>query len=29
LRDRRKIGEIAGGDISRETVIRTIAGARS
>jgi simple sugar transport system ATP-binding protein len=29
LRDRRKIGEIAGGDVTRETVIRTIAGARS
>ena len=29
LRDRRKIGEIAGGDITRETIIRTIAGARS
>jgi galactofuranose transport system ATP-binding protein len=29
LRDRRKIGEIAGADITRETIIRTIAGARS
>ena len=29
LRDRRKIGEITGGDITRETIIRTIAGARS
>jgi galactofuranose transport system ATP-binding protein len=29
LRDRRKIGEIAGGEITRETVIRTIAGASS
>lgn len=29
LRDRRKIGEIAGRDISRENVIRTIAGAAS
>ena len=29
LRDRKKIGEIAGGEITRETVIRTIAGARS
>jgi galactofuranose transport system ATP-binding protein len=29
LRDRKKIGEIAGADISRETIIRTIAGARS
>ena len=27
LRDRRKIGEIAGGDITRENVIRTIAGS--
>jgi galactofuranose transport system ATP-binding protein len=29
LRDRRKIGEIAAGDINRENVIRTIAGAKS
>ena len=29
LRDRRKVGEIAGGDVARETIIRTIAGARS
>jgi galactofuranose transport system ATP-binding protein len=29
LRDRRKIDEIAGADITRETIIRTIAGARS
>ena len=29
LRDRRKIGEIAGADITRENVIRTIAGAKS
>jgi galactofuranose transport system ATP-binding protein len=29
LRDRRKIGEIAAGDITRETIVRTIAGARS
>jgi galactofuranose transport system ATP-binding protein len=29
LRDRRKIGEIAGGEITRETIMRTIAGARS
>jgi galactofuranose transport system ATP-binding protein len=29
LRDRRKIGEIAGGEITRENIIRTIAGARS
>jgi galactofuranose transport system ATP-binding protein len=28
LRDRRKICEIAAGDITRETIIRTIAGAR-
>jgi monosaccharide-transporting ATPase len=28
LRDRRKIGEIAGADINRENVIRTIAGAK-
>ena len=27
LRDRRKIGEIAGDDITRENIIRTIAGA--
>jgi galactofuranose transport system ATP-binding protein len=29
LRDRRKIGEIAGADITRENVIRTIAGAKA
>ena len=29
LRDRRMIGEIGSGDITRETIIRTIAGARS
>ncbi len=29
LRDRRMIGEIGAGEITRETVIRTIAGARS
>jgi simple sugar transport system ATP-binding protein len=29
LRDRRMIGEIASGDVTRETIIRTIAGARS
>ena len=29
LRDRRKIGEIAGREITRENVIRTIAGAKS
>ena len=29
MRDRRKIGEIDGADITRETVIRTIAGAGS
>ena len=29
LRDRRKIGEIAERDITRETIIRTIAGARA
>ena len=29
LRDRRMIGEIDSGDITRETIIRTIAGARS
>jgi len=29
LRDRRKIGEIAERDISRENIIRTIAGARA
>jgi hypothetical protein len=29
LRDRRKIGEIAGTDITRENVIRTIAGAKA
>jgi monosaccharide-transporting ATPase len=29
LRDRRKIGEIAFSDITRETIIRTIAGATS
>ena len=29
LRDRRKIGEIAGRDITRENIIRTIAGAGS
>ena len=29
LRDRRKIGEISGADITRETVIQTIAGASS
>jgi monosaccharide-transporting ATPase len=27
LRDRRKVGEIAGRDLTRETVVRTIAGA--
>jgi simple sugar transport system ATP-binding protein len=29
LRDRRKVGEISGADITREAVIRTIAGASS
>jgi galactofuranose transport system ATP-binding protein len=29
LRDRRMIGEIGSGGITRETIIRTIAGARS
>jgi simple sugar transport system ATP-binding protein len=29
LRDRRKIGDIAAADISRETIVRTIAGAPS
>jgi galactofuranose transport system ATP-binding protein len=29
LRDRRKIGEIAGRDITRENIVRTIAGAKS
>jgi simple sugar transport system ATP-binding protein len=29
MRDRRKIGEIDGAGINRETVIRTIAGAGS
>jgi len=29
LRDRRMIGEIGSGDVTRETIIRTIAGARS
>ena len=29
LRDRRMIGEIGSGEITRETIIRTIAGARS
>ena len=29
LRDRRKIGEIAGADITRENVIRTIAGGKA
>ena len=29
LRDRKMIGEIGSGDIARETIIRTIAGARS
>jgi len=29
LRDRRMIGEIGSGDITRETIIRTIAGSRS
>jgi monosaccharide-transporting ATPase len=29
LRDRRKIGEISGADVTRETVIHTIAGASS
>ena len=29
LRDRKMIGEIGPGDIARETIIRTIAGARS
>jgi simple sugar transport system ATP-binding protein len=29
LRDRRIIGEIGSGDLSRETIIRTIAGART
>ncbi len=29
LRDRRMIGELGAGDITRETIIRTIAGARS
>jgi simple sugar transport system ATP-binding protein len=29
LRDRRKIGEISGRDISRETIVRTIAGGAS
>ena len=29
LRDRKKIGEIARDDINRETIIRTIASARS
>jgi simple sugar transport system ATP-binding protein len=29
LRDRRMIGEIGSGDLTRETIIRTIAGARS
>jgi galactofuranose transport system ATP-binding protein len=27
LRDRRKVGEVAGSDLTRETVVRTIAGA--
>jgi hypothetical protein len=26
LRDRRKVGEIAGSDITRERIIQTIAG---
>ena len=29
LRDRRKIGEIAEREITRENVIRTIAGAKA
>jgi monosaccharide-transporting ATPase len=29
LRDRRKVGEIARNDITRENIIRTIASARS